>query len=295
MNIKHLVISGGGPVLFQIIASIQHLEECKLLDMSNIQSIYATSAGALLGVILCLKFDWETINDYIIKRPWHEVFTIKIQNILEVYNKKGLFDIKSIEKCLKPLFDAKDLSIDLSLEELYILSNIELHLFSFEINEYKVEDISYLTHPKLSVLTAIQMTCGIPVLLSPVCIDNKCFIDGGVACNYPLNYCINSGKNPDEILGFKNFYSDDTNNNINNESNLIDFLLGFLFKAVFSTNTDNSQPSIKYELLIDTKCLSLETLRTSLSNAEVRKELFESGKKNTITFIEKLHNLENSI
>ena len=139
------------------------------------------------------------------------------------------------------------------------------------------------------------MTCGIPVLLSPVCIDNKCFIDGGVACNYPLNYCINSGKNPDEILGFKNFYSDDTNNNINNESNLIDFLLGFLFKAVFSTNTDNSQPSIKYELLIDTKCLSLETLRTSLSNAEVRKELFESGKKNTITFIEKLHNLENSI
>ena len=48
------------------------------------------------------------------------------------------------------------------------------------------------------------MTCALPVLISPVFIDNKCFMDGGVGCNYPLSFCIEAGNNPDEILGFKN-------------------------------------------------------------------------------------------
>jgi predicted acylesterase/phospholipase RssA len=289
-NIKHLVISGGGPIIIQILASIQHLESCNFLNISNIESIYGTSAGALLGVIICLKFDWETINDYIIKRPWHEVFLITAKNILDVYSKKGLFDIKLIEKCFKPLFDAKDLSINLTLEELYNISNIELHLFSFDINEYKIEDVSYLTHPNLTVISAIQMTCGIPLLISPVCIENKCLIDGGVACNYPLSFCINSGKKLNEIIGFKCIYDDIQNNKINGESTVIDFLLNFLFKAIFSTNTDNNQPIIKHEISFNNKSLSLETFRSVFSNIDVRKELFEKGIKQTITFIEQLEN-----
>ncbi len=250
MTIKHLVISGGGPIMIQIIGAIQHLETNKIVDMKNIESIYGTSAGAIVGVLICLKFDWETINDYIIKRPWQNVFPIKVKNIFDAYtkNKKGIFDINTIEKCFKPLLDAKDISINVNLEDFYKLSNIELHFYSFEINEYKVHDISYLTHPKLSLMTAIQMTCGLPILVTPVCLDNKCYIDGGMACNYPLNYCIESGKHPDEILGFKNKYIDEKQH-INSDSTNLDFLKFFIFKAVFSVNTDHNQQQIKHEII----------------------------------------------
>ena len=134
MTIKHLVISGGGPSMIQSLAAIQQLEENGFVNMKNIETIYGTSAGALVGVLICLKYDWETINDYIIKRPWHDVFPIKVQNVLDAYTKKGIFDIKTVEKCFKPLLDAKDLSMDITLEEFYKYSNIELHFFSFEIN-----------------------------------------------------------------------------------------------------------------------------------------------------------------
>jgi predicted acylesterase/phospholipase RssA len=289
MPIKHLVISGGGPIMIQILGAIQHLEKNNFLDMKNIESIYGTSAGAIVAILICLKFDWETINDYIIKRPWQDVFPIKVQNIFDAYTKKGIFDIKTIEKCFKPLLDAKDISMDINLEDFYKLSNIELHMFSFEINEYKVQDISYLTHPKLSLLTAVQMTCGLPVLVTPVCIEDKCYIDGGLSCNYPLNYCIESGKVPDEILGFKNKYSIE-NNNINEESNILDFLLSFLFKAVFSLSTSHIQSELTNEILCDSKYLTIEVLRNALGSIDVRRDLFKNGIESAVFFLSKLEN-----
>ena len=291
MTIKHLVISGGGPILVQVLGAIQHLEQNNFVIMDNIESIYGTSAGAIVGILICLKFDWETINDYIIKRPWQDVFPIKVQNILDAYAKKGVYDVKTIEKCFKPLFDAKDIPLDINLEDFYKLTNVELHLFSFEINEYKVQDISYLTHPKLSLMTAVQMTSALPVLITPVCIDNKCFIDGGMSCNYPLSYCIESGKNPDEILGFKNKYGENKTC-INDESTILDFLLSFLFKAVFSVSTDNNQPIILNEVICDAQYLNFEVIRTALSNVEVRKDLFNNGTESGVSF---LANLKNSV
>ena len=289
MTIKHLIISGGGPIMITILSAIQELEKRDFLNINNIESIYGTSAGAIIGVMIALKYDWETINDYIIKRPWHDVFPIKVQNILDAYTKKGIFDIKTIEKCFKPLFDAKDIPLDISMKDFYELTKIELHMFTFEINEYKLHDVSYISYPDLSLMKALNMTCSIPVLLTPVCIDNKCFMDGGIACNYPLNFCIESGKKVDEIVGFKNKYSENKNT-INSESTLLDYLLFFLFKSAFSANNNYIQPTIKNEVECDASYLSLEFLKNSLSSSEVRRELFEKGTQSAIRFIESLQN-----
>jgi hypothetical protein len=291
MTIKHLVISGGGPIIIQILGALQHLELNKFIDLNNIESIYGTSAGAIIGILICLKYDWETINDYIIKRPWQDVFQIKIQNLFDIYNKKGIFDLKTIEKCFKPLFDAKDISININLDNFYKLTKIELHMYSFEINEYKICDISYLTHPNLSLMTAIQMTCGLPVLVTPVFIDDKCYIDGGMSTNYPLNFCIKSGKNEDEILGFKNKYHD-KKEIIHSELTIFDFLLNFLFKAVFCINTDNNQPKIKNEIILDVQNLTFDILKNALSDIEIRRNLLKNGTETANIF---LSNLDDSV
>jgi predicted acylesterase/phospholipase RssA len=287
MTIKHLVISGGGPVLIQYLSGIQELEKNNYLNMNDIESIYGTSAGAIIGVMISLKYDWETLNDYIIKRPWHEIFPVKVQNILDAYTKKGIFDIKPIEKCFKPLLDAKDIPLDINLEDFYNLTKLDLHMFAFEVNEFKMADISYKTYPKLSLLKAIQMTCAIPVLITPVFIDNKCFMDGGVACNYPLNFCVESGKNPDEILGFKNKYTDNEKN-VDENSSLLDYLLNFLFKAIFYVKSFYTQPIIKNEVICETSFLSLDFIRKTVKDIEVRKDLFEKGKISASQFLQNI-------
>ena len=276
MPIKHLVISGGGPTLVQALGAIQHVEQQKFIDISNIETIYGTSAGAILGTLICLKFDWETINDYIIKRPWHEVFPVNIQKIFDAYTKKGIFDIKTVEKIFKPLFSAKDLALDINLQDFYNYSKIELHFFAFDINEFKIEDVSYKTHPNISVITAIQMTCSLPVLVAPVCIDNKCYIDGGIDCNYPLNKCLEL-YNQDEILGIKNQYDKNDSNRVDSTSTMLDFLMSFVFKMIQNMDTGDKQTVIKNEIICKADFLSIDYLKTALHSMDVRKELFDSG------------------
>ena len=290
-TIKHLVISGGGPNLIQTLGAIQYLEKNKFIDLNNIETIYGTSSGAIIGSLICMKYDWETINDYIIKRPWQEVFKIKVEKILEAYTKKGIFDSKTIEKCFKPLLDAKDISMTVTLEEFYKYSKIELHFFTFEINDFKVEDISYLTHPKLPLLTAIQMTCGLPVIVTPVCIDNKCYIDGGIICNYPLNYCVESGKNKNEILGFKNKY-EDTNNRINSDSTLLDFIMSFLYNIIYSFSRGIVQPFITNEVICKTKYITIDYLKSSFSNVEIRENLFTIGQEAASEFLIEINRIK---
>jgi predicted acylesterase/phospholipase RssA len=291
--IKHLVISGGGPTMIQTLGSIQHLEENKFIDINNIKTIYGTSAGAIIGVLICLKYDWTTLYDYIIKRPWQEVSPINIQNIFDSYTKKGIFDDKTIIKCFKPLLDAKDISMNISLKEFYEYSKIELHMFSFEVNTFQIEDISYLTHPELSLITAIQMSSALPVLVTPICIEDKCYIDGGITSNYPLKYCIDSGKNIEEILGFKNKYDDYNKNHINSSSSLLDFIMNFLFKIILSISSSNKlQIPITFEVVSNTDFLSISTLKTALYSIEVREKLYTNGIEIAKTF---LSNLENAI
>jgi len=290
-NIKHLVLSGGGPSMFQYLSVIQHLDENKILDLNKIESIYGTSAGSIVGIVLCLKYDWETLNDYAIMRPWHELFHIKISNIFEAYRNRGIFSKKIVEKAFKPLFDAKDVRLDVTLKDFYEYSKIELHFFSFEINQFNTEDISYLTHPNLSLIDAVIMSSALPILIPPIIIDDKCYIDGGVAANYPLKYCIDSGKNEDEILGLTNQYDEQHKNHVDSESNLLDFILCFFFKMFNSLASNIVNPKIKYEIICNVKTISLQYLKSTINSMEARKELYQKGtetaKKFVISLLEK--------
>jgi predicted acylesterase/phospholipase RssA len=285
MNIKHLVISGGGPSMLQYISAIQYLCENNTIQIENIESIYGTSAGIIVGVLLALKYDWETLNDYILKRPWHELVNFKIHYIFDAYKNRGIYNKTIFEKAFKPLLDAKDIPIDISLKDFYAYSKIDLHFFTFEINQFKTEDISYLTHPNISLIDAIIMSCSIPILCTPIIIENKCYIDGGVCANYPLKYCVDSGKNENEILGLSNEYDCQQKNYIDKESNLLDFILCIFFKIFNNLTSNIVNPTINYEIKFDVKYLTFQYLKSAITSMEIRKELYQKGIETAKEFI----------
>jgi len=297
MPIKHLVISGGGHSIFRTIGALNFLEQHSYWRTSDISSIYGTSAGAIFGAIICLKFDHSIIENYMLNRPWHEAFHIKVDQLLNAYAKKGVFDCTAIDVIFKPLLNANDLPLSITMQSLYDFSNIELHVFTLEINEFKIVDISYKTHPELQLTTALAMSCAIPGIFSPFCDDTGCYIDGGLIANYPLNYCVDAGADPNEILGLKfnfnnkeNGVSKEENNGpiINKDSNLIDFFLGLFGKLVRKVGTSNEQPAIAHELVCNATCMSYETLTSALSSVENRKQLFEEGVNSAVDFLERV-------
>jgi hypothetical protein len=93
------------------------------------------------------------------------------------------------------------------------------------------------------------MTCAFPIIISPVFIENKCYIDGGITCNYPLSKCIETITNTNEIVGFKNQYNDYNQHKIDLNFTLLDFIFNLLLKIIYNFNTDMIQPLIKNEII----------------------------------------------
>jgi predicted acylesterase/phospholipase RssA len=276
MTIKHLVIPGGGPTGIQALGALQYLEQNDFWNINNIETIYATSVGAILSVILCLKFDWDTVNDYIIKRPWHDTFKVDINQIFEAYKNKGLFNKNITEIFYKPFFDAKDISLKITMREFYELTNIELHFFTLEINNFELIDLSYKTHPDLLLLTAVYMSSAIPILISPICIDDKCYVDGGIVCNYPLNQCICHAKNIDEIFGIRNTYTRN-DNIVKNESTILEYTINLISKLVNNVSLRNEQQIILNELIYETEFMDLNSIKLTLSSKDIRQQMIDNG------------------
>ena len=88
MTIKHLVISGGGPTLFRTLGALHHLQETAFWKIDEIMSIYGTSAGAIVAVLLCLRFEWDTLNTYFLDRPWHEAFPVNASTLFDAFSRK---------------------------------------------------------------------------------------------------------------------------------------------------------------------------------------------------------------
>jgi len=149
MSIKHLVICGGGPLGFSFLGAIEKLNEEKLLEMDKIESIYGTSIGSIIGAFICLKYDWETLTKYVIERPWHDAIKVTAKQIFESYYNKGLFNKKLAEIIFKPLLEARELNINVTLKEFYEYSKIDLHIFTFELNKFETIELSHTTHPTL--------------------------------------------------------------------------------------------------------------------------------------------------
>ena len=85
--IKHLVIAGGGTYGFSAYGALKETHKHGIWDIKNIESCYCTSIGALLSVIIFLGYEWETLDNYFIKRPWSTVLKYDIHTIINSYEK----------------------------------------------------------------------------------------------------------------------------------------------------------------------------------------------------------------
>lgn len=121
------------------------------------------------------------------------------------------------------------------------------------------------------------MSCAIPILFSPVCIDNNCYVDGGVVCNDPLNYCIDKADSIDEIFALCNDYSNENTDPITSESSLLEFLINIINKLLNNVSNVFDPKTIANQLIYKSQYMSLSYLQKFISSQSVRQELLDYG------------------
>jgi predicted acylesterase/phospholipase RssA len=282
-KIKHLVISGGGQTGLTFYGILRESNKYGLWNINDIQSIYSTSIGSFISVLLCLKYDWDTLDNYFIKRPWDKVFKFDLYSIINAFEKKGIFDIKLFEEMLSPLFLGMDIPLSITMKEFYHLSGIDLHIYTTELNNFELFDISHTTHPEWRVIDAVYASSTLPIVFSPLIREEHCYIDGGILLDYPVQKCLNNGAIPHEILGIFKENPADNSTFVNEKSNFFDYLI-IIFKNImtkilnlYNITYEKNEIKIKHEITVLDSFTSLDQILNAASSSEERQRLIQFG------------------
>lgn len=283
--IKHLVISGGGPTGFLTLGAAKFLEEHNIWNINDIKTIFGTSIGAFIGVVISLKLEWNELIDYFVERPWENVFDSF--DIIEIWKSKGIYNSKTILETLKPLLLAKNIPLDITLQAFYEYNNIDFHFMTSNINEHPIKtyDISHNTYPNLSLIDAISMTTSLIPIFQPVFCENKCFIDGGVLCNFPLKNCLEYTKcNENEVLAFKNNWAINKTDTISKDTNFVDFWSFFIKIILKQLDTQIEQPVIQNIVHCIVDDIRFSDWRKFIHEKEMRIKWIKKGEESGFLF-----------
>ncbi len=272
--IEHLVISGGGQTGFTFYGVLRESAKQGFWDIQNIKSMYATSVGTFISVVLCLKYDWDMIDTYLINRPWSNIFTVDIYTIIQAFDKRGVFGIDIMEKMLGPLLAGKDIPVGVSLKEFYDLTKIDLYFFVTELNTFKLCKMSHHTHPDWRVIDAVYASCTLPIIFAPLIKNNECYIDGGVMCGYPMKECLSAGNTPDSIFGIKKLFG--TSEPVTKKSSLFDYLQ-IILKNVIALLNGYETGMIQNEILINGEHTTIDNILSLASSRDERESNIELG------------------
>lgn len=283
-TIKHIVMSGGGAMGFAYYGSLRESHQKGLWKHEDIETIYGTSIGTIMAVIISLGYDWSILDDFIIKRPWHHVFKFQLPMALNVITKQGIFDKTVIHDIFLPLFKGKDIPIDINLQDFYNLTKREIHFITTEVYALKTEDISYKTHPEWKLVDAVYVSCCLPFLFTPFFLQEvgggqKVFIDGGILMNFPLNLCISIADHPEEILAIQRV-DGKTREDIPFHANSTFFEMAFslILKLIEKIEIPISVQKIGYSVDIENSVYNLYSyIYNCIHSEEARKELVLLG------------------
>ena len=192
----------------------------------------------------------------------------------------------------------KNIEINVTLKEFYEFSKIDFHIFTFDLNNFETIELSHITHPNLSLLQALTMSSAFPGIFMPTIIDKKCYIDGGVMCNYPINQCLRDNTNTDEILGIK--ISNDNDNNSFKNTEITEELSLLEYVMCLTTNAMNFiRGTVKLENINNTIecnvteniCNFLDFIQQAVTNQELRNQWIKMGEEDATKFLSNKSNV----
>ena len=282
MNIKHLIISSGGPAFLNQLGALSLLVEKKIIEYEKIEKIYACSSGAFNAILFCLNINFTEIINYFIERPWQKLFDIDFDKMLNLYDNIGLFNLDNLKEMLKPLFKSTNMNIDITFKEFFEHNKKEVCIFSTNHETFNETKFSYKETPDLRIIEALYMSCTVPFLLKPLKYKNIYHIDGVYSARFPLKHFMkdNQNVNPDEIFGLSLMAIEELKKKEKNKHNIFSFHMDIILKLMNKNNNKNTDSLEK----IDNMCnlvvnggYSLDDVYNVIHNLEFRKKKIQEG------------------
>jgi predicted acylesterase/phospholipase RssA len=277
MTIRNIVINGGGHVVFNAYGAIKEAHNRGLWKYEELEHLFGTSSGAMLCLILSLNYSWEDLDNFIINRPWNQIFKFNIMNILDYYTNNGILDSKFIYDIFTPLLKGKDIEPNITFSEFYELFGKGLYFYATDLNTFDVVELSHETFPNMKLLDGVYASSCLPILCRPLKVDNTYLMDG-MFCNYPISKCLDKIKSLDETLGIRN-----DNVYIGENMDYENMTIASYLSSILNKLIENYQSRVftlckpKYEIAIKIYANDIYQIFNTTSSSEERIRLINEG------------------
>ena len=287
------MISGGGLCGLSVLGCLERLSDRGFWRPEDLRRIYGTSVGAIVGVLVCLKYRPSTLREYFLRHDWADLFRLNVSTVINGFKAQGLFQQHMLRRLLEPLLCAKKVDIGVTMQEFFEFTQVDLHVYSVELETFQLVDLSHRTHPTWRLLDAVYASTAVPLVFSPHYDDTErgCFVDGALLCNYPLAQCLaqmaaeEEEDNDDVLLAVVKTHSPLTGGRLSASTSFVDFFMFlimqlFFYKPRLSSSSSPQQQQERrrvFEAALPDPLSSAQYVYHFANSEEERQRLFDVG------------------
>lgn len=227
----NLVLSSGSVKGASFLGCLKVLEEQKLVHA--IRNIVGTSAGALIGFMVCLGYTSHDAHAFLKTQISSHSIEFEIEQMFDVYYSMGLNDGNNMLTLIQDMVYHKMLKRDVTFMELAKVAGKNLVVCASNLTKECPEYFCVDNAPHMSVVTALRMSCSIPVLFTPVSHDGCMYVDGAIFDHFPIRYFATTAVPLKNTLGICIHVNDAR---ATEPENMLDFMNTLLNKVIKKAN-----------------------------------------------------------
>lgn len=183
---KNLVLSSGGLLGFSYLGFHKYIDELCLEN--QFKNILGVSAGSVYGSLLAIGYNYLEIRNIILNLEVKEYVDIKVDNILEILQKKGLMTTDKIIIFIKKLIENKTHDGNITFKQVYDKYDKNILIGTTNLTTHRFEVFCKENYPDLPIIKAIELSICIPIIFNPIVFNNCVYVDGAVIDSFPIQF-----------------------------------------------------------------------------------------------------------
>lgn len=172
-----LCISGGGIKGIYYLGALDNLLTRKAINLQSINTYIGSSVGAL--ICFCLILGVKPFP--LLLKLIYSRFLLKFNLSSSEWSNnfpKSVFEFEVILNFLEELLNkVEPAALSLTFKELHEKTGKHFIVSTYNISHYEMEYLSSKTTPSLKCITALQMSCSIPLIFPPVKVNDIFYAD----------------------------------------------------------------------------------------------------------------------
>jgi NTE family protein len=283
--IDTLVISGGGVKGIAYIGVLKKLKEMELTKKIklDIKRICCVSVGCLFGLMYILGYGSDEMKYEVMNKNFDELKNVKFTNIIKEY---GLDNGECIITWIETLMIKKGYSKDMTMKELYEITNVKLQIVTTDLSKYDYYIFDSDKTPDVKVTFAIRLSISIPFIFTAEKYEGNIHVDGALINNYPIRLFKNE---LEHVLGIKIVtYGELESHNVMNDIKELDEYIKHVMTLFFIQKEKNILLSEQYNE--HTIYINTEKEHTAINfklKKNEKKRLIELGYEGASNYFEK--------